>query len=167
MYFDFLRPILWGPKFQWVSSMAEAADYINKPHEDYPERVNSTKKEIDYWSRFGGIFAPTPETGATNNLLLQIHGVIFRDQKFAGKFREGDVRVGNYHPPEHEKVIQLMEELREFYPRIESIERLVEWHTDFLSIHPFQDGNGRVSGIITAILSNQIIPKNGWLAPLQ
>lgn len=165
-HFDFLRIIPWEPKFEWVSSIEEAADLINKPHEDYPKRVKATAEEIHYWSRLGGIFAPTPETGVTNNFLSQIHGVVFRDQSFSGKFREVDVRVGNHHPPEHEKIIKLMEELRYCYPNIKTIERLIEWAYDFLTIHPFQDGNGRVSGIVMAIISHQLNPESGWLAPI-
>lgn len=166
-HFDFLRIIPWEPKFEWVASIEEAADFINKPHEDYPKRVRSTASEIDYWSRFGGLFQPTSETGVTNNLLLQIHGVVFKDQSFASKFREVDVRVGDHRPPEHEKVLKLMDELRCHYPRIASIERLKEWYCDLETVHPFQDGNGRVGGIVLAILSHQINPENGWLAPLQ
>lgn len=166
-HFDSLRTILWEPKFEWVSSIEEAADFINKPHEDYPKRVESTTKEIDYWSRFGSLFQPTPETGATNDALLQIHYSVFRDQSFAGKFRDVNVRVGYYRPPEHEKIIRLMDELRYRYPDIKTIERLQEWYSDFETVHPFQDGNGRVGGVILAIISHQIEPEIGWFAPLQ
>ena len=36
----------WKPKFEWVGSVEICADMINKPHEDYPLRVNATEELI-------------------------------------------------------------------------------------------------------------------------
>ena len=33
---------MWPPQFRWVATLDEAADAINRPHEDYPVRVVRT-----------------------------------------------------------------------------------------------------------------------------
>ena len=59
-----------------------------------------------------------------------------------------------------------MEQLEDNYLRaIPTSDHLIDWYSDFQSIHPFQDGNGRVGGIIVAAHSHTMWPENGWLGP--
>jgi fido (protein-threonine AMPylation protein) len=85
--------------------------------------------------------------------------------KEIGTFRTHTIWVGapnsspekaSYVPPKPELVPQLteklLEEWRKDYPNVLNakkktfkIQRIVKFHNDFLSIHPFLDGNGRVA----------------------
>lgn len=85
--------------------------------------------------------------------------------KEIGAFRTHTIWVGapnsspekaSYLPPKPELVPQLtekiLEEWRKDYPSVLvakkktiKIQRIVKFHSDFLSIHPFLDGNGRVA----------------------
>jgi len=72
------------------------------------------------------------------------------------------VIVGLHRPPRAERVEKLMEELMSLYT-ISDLDTLVEWYKDFETIHPFQDGNGRVGGVMVAAYSHSLHPDQGWL----
>lgn len=166
-HFDSLRAAPWNPTFMWVSTADEAADQINLPHEDYPLRVERTKIQLlrmkefyfDYMKEAPPIRSP---------LLRMINFSIFSDRDFAGKWREIDVTVGIHRPSSYQAVANLMDQLELLYEDKEiTIDSLVEWYTDFETIHPFQDGNGRVGGIVVAAYTNFLNSEKGWLAPKQ
>ena len=46
-------------------------------------------------------------------------------------------------------------------------EILLDWYSDFETIHPFQDGNGRVGGVVVAVYSNLWSTEGKYLAPCQ
>jgi Fic family protein len=158
MFFNDLRQDLWKPTFEWVSTTQKAADKINLPHEDYPQYVGITEavlnQPIDDIKRI------------RKSHLLAMHEVIFADKEFAGRWRDVDVRVGLHRPPSMAQVADLMAKLEELYI-IKNIEDLIEWYKDFETIHPFQDGNGRVGGVIVATYGHKLYPINGWFAPNQ
>ena len=175
-FFDSLRVAPWEPKFKWVKTIEEAADYINKPHEDYPLRIPKTQEHImtlgEYFQTINqqraarGLMQP-PEI--TSRCLLALHGEIFSElRELAGAWRTIRVQIGMHHPPGPEQLEKLMEQLEMLYEDREiTVEMLQEWYKDFETIHPFVDGNGRVGGIIVAVYSHHMYPEKGWLAPLQ
>lgn len=158
MKFRTLRETEWNPSFEWVKTRLECADKINSYHEDYPNRVSKTDWMLG--------LVPSADGKIYSGSLLMIHEVIFSDKPFAGKWRDVGVIVGQHHPPIWENIAKLMDELESFYA-IQNIETLIEWYKDFETIHPFQDGNGRVGGVIVAIYAHKLHPDKGWLAPNQ
>ena len=153
MYFGHLRKYPWEPTFSWLGTSAEAADQINSFHEDYPKYVEATKLALD------GVEA---RSRILNSQLSAIHRSIFSDQPFTGKWREVNVVVGIHRPPSVKEIGRLMSELENLYV-ISYLDTLIEWYKDFETIHPFQDGNGRVGGVIVAAYSHSLYPDSGWL----
>jgi len=158
-YFGHLRKTAWFPTFEWVESIAEAADIINRPHEDYPARVQNTHLALE---------SKVPDVNTKS--LLKIHAGVFGDTSHGGRFREIDVRVGLHIAPTYVNLSLMMDELYRSHtslwiPRTE--ESLIDWYSDFETIHPFQDGNGRVGGIVVAQYSHLWFPDKGWMAPNQ
>lgn len=82
-----------------------------------------------------------------------------------GEYRNLDVIVtGAEHvPPGHEEVPALMEDFFEWYDEakksLHPVVLAADAHIRFVGIHPFVDGNGRVSRLI----ANTILLKNGFL----
>ncbi len=97
-------------------------------------------------------------------LILKLHSIILDNisEMFVGRYREGTVRIfgSDVRFPDAEKVPQLVRNLvywykkhkREYHP----FELAVIFSTKLVSIHPFVDGNGRISRLIM----NVILQKN-------
>src|SRR2546426_511499 len=100
--FAHLRVTPWQPRFQWVGTAQEAADLINRPHEDYPHRVKATAEAIERLTIRGLI---------TNPLLRRIHRQVFADTTFAGTWKEMDVLLSPSKPTQVSKVADLMQDL--------------------------------------------------------
>lgn len=105
--------------------------------------------------------------GEINELfILKIHSIILKDisKNFAGRYRENPVRVvgSDFRFPSPEKVPQLVRNLLYWYQKnkktMHAFELAVIFSMKFVSIHPFVDGNGRVS----RILMNFILQKKGY-----
>lgn len=155
----------WKPKFTVVNSAYVCADMINQPHEDYPLRVNVTGRMIEmvlYSMRGSSVVREI-----TGEYARQIHSGLFAGKGMnqnrikRGNWRQVNVWVSNYRAPDHIHVPQLIEEV---FP-VRMNDNLQEWYALFQSVHPFEDGNGRVGGIIVAALS--YLRDGRFLAPLQ
>lgn len=166
--FSHLRITPWTPKFVWVPTVQQAADYINRPHEDYPKYVESTEHCITnqtFWVH-GTETTPSFSSPISISALLATHLYIFGDAWFAGKFRTVDVVVGKHLPPTAALVDSLTKQLESAWT-ITSLTDVLDWYIDFETIHPFRDGNGRVGGTTVAIFSHIFSPHMGYYAPLQ
>ena len=147
---------VWEPQFVWVACIAQAAMLINSVHEDFPQRVPATAAAIRAW--------PLGSTSTGSVTLSVVHRAVFRDLPHAGTFRQVDVRVGRHFAPNWRLVPALMDELGAAYPRIRDIDQLQDYYWDLETLHPFQDGNGRVGGVVVAALSHMLEPEKGYLA---
>lgn len=98
----------------------------------------------------------------TQDLLLEWHLEIFKDSnsQIAGKFRDYQVRVGNYYPVEFMEIHNLLKQLEVYIKnsKIHIVELAGRVHYLFEKIHPFGDGNGRVG----RILMNYILWHSGY-----
>lgn len=164
-YFDFLRTATWNPEFSWVETARDSAHQINSFHEDYPARVEDTLAMMLAYSVAVRIFGVYPFT-IPSKVLLDVHSEIFQDTNHAGRWRNCGVIIGTHRPPDYRLVPKYMEEL-ETKSEIRTIEDLTDWYSDLETCHPFQDGNGRVGGVIVAVVSKAFEHKKGWLTALQ
>ena len=159
--FGDLRPFEpWIPRFSRASSISDCADRINRPHEDYPKRIEATALAI------ADVMSEHPIT-ITTELVQRVHARVFADAAHAGQLRQVMVRIGAFIPPRPDLLPRLMQNLETAYAATDlDTGKLASWYTDFESIHPFQDGNGRVGGIIIAAL-NRRNDLSYWMAPEQ
>lgn len=142
----------WNPTFKWVYNMTDAADKINQPHEDYPSRVDKTRNMIMKYKDYNQFQIADA---------LYIHYHIMYNKKFKGKLRSTSVIVGNHLPPSYLVVPYLLRYIFPITSKV-SIETAKKWFIDFQTLHPFDDGNGRVGGVILACLTHH---KNKFLVP--
>lgn len=116
------------------------------------------------------------KTTISVNLILEIHKITMKgllEDKKTGKFRPGDVYIvddlGNgkeklrFKGPENTKIIGLIENLLDWLKKSEAeklhpIIKAGIFHSQFVHIHPFSDGNGRV----TRLLTTWLLYLDGW-----
>jgi len=105
--------------------------------------------------------------GNLNELfILKLHSIILKNisERFAGNYRKTNVRIfgSNVKLPQAEKVPQLIRNLIYWYNKnkrnYHAFELAVLFSMKFVTIHPFIDGNGRVS----RLLMNFIFKKNKY-----
>jgi Fic family protein len=98
--------------------------------------------------------------------ILKLHGIILNEisERFAGRYRETKVRIfgSDVSFPDAEKVTKLMKNLVYWYgqnkKKLHPFEMAVVFSMKFVSIHPFLDGNGRMS----RLLMNYLLQRNKY-----
>ena len=102
----------------------------------------------------------------TRQKILDWHYKLLKETKkdIAGKIRQHQVAISGskFMPPQPVEVEPLLREFFRWYSRnktkINPIELAAITHLKFVTIHPFADGNGRISRLIM----NFILQKNGY-----
>jgi len=101
----------------------------------------------------------------TERDILELHGIIFSGVlENAGSFRRSQVFVegSDFLPPPAFEVPALIKELLEWLRRnpeeLRPVEVAAVFHHRFVSVHPFDDGNGRVA----RLLMNLLLIKQGY-----
>lgn len=176
-----------NPNFAWTDSIDEVAYMINRPHDDYPWRSQKTKELIEQYLE--GNLKSEKGMGSLYRItemdIKSMHSYLFDGLGFnqkhilRGAYRTTHVDIKNtktdeilFTPPEPLQIPYLMSrvapieiggnERKAFF--VMSEEELVWWYRLFETIHPFQDGNGRVGGIVVAIFSYSLYKK--YLMPV-
>lgn len=97
--------------------------------------------------------------------ILKVHEMIFSGiLENAGNYRNAQVYIAgsDYMPPPAFEIPTLMKELLDWLTKnpeeLRPIETAAVFHYKLVSIHPFDDGNGRVS----RLLMNLLLLKNGY-----
>jgi Fic family protein len=95
------------------------------------------------------------ETEINKELILLLHQMLIGgiDDKIAGRFRKlGEyVRVGTHVAPAPEHVERMIEAiLLEYTSDLTNyfLEKIAKFHLDFETVHPFNDGNGRIGRVL-------------------
>jgi Fic family protein len=175
-YFSHLNIGTWEPTFQWVVAIEEAAKQINKHHLEEPStKIVPTQEHIAGLTMYfrstvekralRGIFQP-PEI--TSYYVKSLHGELFsEDGENAAIWRTERVQIDTEDKPGPEKLEKLMTQLEMLYEDREiTTEMLLDWYTDFGTIHPFQKGNEIVAGVVVSSYSHHLYPEKGFLVPL-
>lgn len=128
----------------------------SKPFVHYQEAVNHAKA-FDY---IIGILKS--KTSVSENVVLDIHKKLLSgiDDYNAGFYRNCPVRISGSRVvlPNPIKVPDLMKDFFAKYEHIEGVADIIKLHLDFVSIHPFSDGNGRCA----RLLMNLLLMQNGF-----
>ena len=128
----------------------------SKPFVHYQEAVNDAKA-FDYI-----IDILKSKAIITENVVLDIHKKLLSgiDDYNAGFYRNCPVRISGSRVilPNPMKVPDLMKAFFEKLDRIKCVEDIIKTHLDFVSIHPFSDGNGRCA----RLLMNLLLMQNGF-----
>lgn len=132
-----------------------------KPLRDVLEAVDHAKA-YDY------MFTLLQSHSITEQTALRLHELFYRniEPEYAGRYR--DIRViitGSHHPTtapdkldrEMGRLFQWVKEERDHYHPVEFAAQL---HKMFVFIHPYKDGNGRVSRLLmnTALIQDGFLP---------
>ncbi len=113
------------------------------------------KEALEFLSRYRG--------DINEKIILKLHSIIMNnidDKK--GKYREVRVSIGSdVKLPQHSQIPKLMHNLMKWYKKNKNIhpfELAILFSMKFVTIHPFTDGNGRIS----RLLMNYILKKNNY-----
>ncbi len=170
-----IRTSKFDPKFTPVTNIHQTADFINRPHEDYPDRVAVTDEMIQLLLDY--LNPDTSYTGdnvirITESEVLHIHNKVMPElyvESSEHKYRRILVHPNGGSKDTYFDPIQIQDGMNQLLPinleEIKTPQELIDWYHAFQIIHPFKDGNGRVGGIVVAAVSKLLFGK--FLAPHQ
>lgn len=115
------------------------------------------------WAGLGAV----RDAPLTLQTLLDVHRELMRqsgDDVSSGHWRDGDVYVGSptgghetaaFVPPRKDRLPALLSDWEQWHrrpPRLPVLVRVALLHYQFLTIHPFVDGNGRVGRMLAQLI---------------
>jgi len=135
-------------------------------------KTRDEQEVAGYWETLDTVIANYPNIELTENFIKQLHSILLRyshkDERHKGKYKQLTNKVIATYPDGTQRIIFKTTE-----PHLVDKEMtdLIIWTNDsfykaenhplitisifvyeFLSIHPFQDGNGRLSRLLTTLL---------------
>lgn len=139
------------PKFYWTGNFFEDAQRINNPHikkeGQNEDRIAKTRELLDDLSEFKEF---------TLIDAINIQNQLLKENNWKGV--KGGLRTHNVSFVDTPDFTKVEQEIGNLFPvkAFESKEELLEWYRKVQVIHPLSDLNGRVFGIIVAILNKQL-----------
>ena len=135
---------------------------------DTPSRVDDIVETVNHFKLFD-VMLDSAKDILTQDMIKGCHAILKRGTSDERKdwFRVGDYKklpneVGGKETAEPKKVSAEISKLLTWYNGLKSVTlgEIIQFHYRFESIHPFQDGNGRVGRIIMfkECLKHNIIP---------
>lgn len=136
------------PKFYWTGNFIEDAERINRPHikaeGPQEDRIEMTAQILNMLDEHEEI---------TWSDALNIQNQLLKDNNWKGivpGIRSHNARINEYVPPAPADIADL---IRQMFP-VKPADKvtLLEWYRQVQMIHPLSDLNGRVFGIIVALM---------------
>jgi Fic family protein len=140
------------------------------------DRENENRKAVASYARamdHVGVMAQDPDFTWVERVILDLHfdACHFQRDKSPGRWRSGPIAVTQgdgtlaYRAPGAEQVPALMVEVAKWLRKGDEdanvVVRAAMAHLHVVSVHPFQDGNGRVSRIIQSL----VLAREGLISP--
>lgn len=117
------------------------------------------KEIINYNNALEYIEKLAKDSIISEDIIKEINAIVLKNIKDnpAGKYRSKQVIVGDYLPPEHNKLSGLMQEFICWLqnPEPQNLSPILYTgiaHYQLVAIHPFEDGNGRTTRILTTLM---------------
>lgn len=182
-------PWLGGLRRQWRASLAESSIEIEGFHvpedetiavaggEDPPDPHDDDRMALSCYARamdHVGVMSDDPAFGWVDRVILDLHfdACYFQRDKDPGRYRQGSIEVTNprggppaYVAPPHDDVPKLMHDVVEWLDHgdldAHVAVRAAMAHLHVVSVHPFRDGNGRISRIVQSL----VLAREGLLGP--
>ncbi len=140
-----------------------ASKFENKDNVDNIKEINNIEKAINYVNQ---CFLEDENFKISNKFIKELHYIITNDlksegSKESGKYRSCNVRINKaeHIPPNPTAVPGFMEELVDWINKTDKIQKqllkVAIAHHAFTWIHPFDNGNGRMSRILTYAILRQ------------
>lgn len=140
-----------------------ASKFENKDNVDNIKEINNIEKAINYVNQ---CFLEDENFKISNKFIKELHCIITNDlksegSKESGKYRSCNVRINKaeHIPPNPTAVPGFMEELVDWINKTDKIQKqllkVAIAHHAFTWIHPFDNGNGRMSRILTYAILRQ------------
>lgn len=140
-----------------------------------PEATDENQLAVSSYARamdHVGLMAEDPFFRWSDRVILDLHfdACYFQRDKDPGLWRKGEIAVTSpsggvdYQGPPAEQVPALIGEMVESLNRDESEDPIVRGamaHLNLVSVHPFRDGNGRVSRIVQSL----VLARDGLVSP--
>lgn len=118
---------------------------------------------IGHSNAYDFLYACSQNNGFSEEDIKKFHHLFYYriDEENAGKYRKINVRISGsaYALPQYEKIPDLMQKFIAEYgkpPSMHPIEYAARVHKEFVFIHPFIDGNGRVGRLLMNLVLLQL-----------
>lgn len=156
------EPVITGdfkPKFYWTNNNFENAERINRPHiKTEGEKENRINETIDILNELSGV------KEITLNDAFNIQNRLLKTNNWRGikaGLREHEVGIKKADSTEQTPSPHIVPELiNKLFPvKPMDKEHLLEWYKQIQLIHPLSDLNGRVFGIIVALLHTEYLKR--------
>jgi Fic family protein len=182
-------PWLGGLRRQWRASAAESSIEIEgfrvpadetipiASGETSPDPRDEDRMALSCYARamdHVGVMSDDPAFRWVDRVILDLHfdACSFQQDGDPGRYRRGGVEVTSpgggppaYVGSSHDEVSKLMDEVVEWLDRgdldAHVAVRAAMAHLHVVSVHPFRDGNGRISRIVQSL----VLARDGLLAP--
>lgn len=140
-----------------------ASKFENKSELDNIKEINNIEEAINYINK---CFSEDENFRISNKFIKELHYIVTKGlktegSKESGKYRSCNVKINKatHIPPNPIVVVSFMEELIDWINRNDMVQmqllKVATAHHKFTWIHPFDNGNGRMSRLLTYAMLRQ------------